>query len=125
VVLTLLDGLVDYEHDTRTDSSRGAGYLGLYDDPAELADVLGEAARRATIHAHAVPNAAHHLAILVGVVAYYGSAPGADNDLAAPVFARLRKELAPLISPTLAIMRAWRGTRRRTRSTGAKREGES
>jgi hypothetical protein len=124
VVLTLLDGLVDHEHDTGPGGSGAPGYLGLYDDPAELPDVLGAAARRAATQARALPNGAHHLTILVGVVAYYGSAPGADGELARPAIARLRAELAPLIAPTLAIMRAWRSARRRIRSSGAKGEGE-
>jgi tetraprenyl-beta-curcumene synthase len=122
VVLTLLDGLVDHEHDTGPDGSGALGYLGLYDDPAELPDVLGEAARRAAAQARTLPNGAHHLTILVGAVAYYGSAPGGQNRLARPVVARLRQELAPLMFPTLAIMRAWRGARRRPRAFDAKGE---
>jgi tetraprenyl-beta-curcumene synthase len=125
VLLTLLDGLVDYEHDTGPNGAGAAGYLGLYDDPAELSDVLGQAARRAATQARALPNGAHHVMILAGVVAYYGSEAGAQNALARPVVARLRQELAPLVSPTLVIMRGWRSTRRRTRSCGAKGEGES
>jgi hypothetical protein len=49
---------------------------------------------------------------LVGVVAYYTSAPGAKSAFAAPIVARLQCELSPLISPTLALMRAWRLAKR-------------
>ena len=49
---------------------------------------------------------------LVGVVAYYGSAPGAGSASALPVIAHMRSELRPLITPTLAIMRAWRLAKR-------------
>jgi len=125
VILTLLDGLVDYEHDRRSAHSDGAGYVGLFDDPSELPAVLGDAARRAASQVRALPGGAHHVMILAGVVAYYGSARGADDELARPVMLRLQEELAPLVSPTLAIMRAWRGARRLTRSFGAKGEGES
>ena len=111
VVLTLLDGLVDHEQDTLPDGAGAPGYLDLYDDRSELADVLGHAARRAALQVRALPNGAHHTMILVGVAAYYGSAPGAEGALAQPVIARLRRELAPLASPTLAIMRSWRGVK--------------
>ncbi len=125
VLLTLLDGLVDHEHDARPEGRAAAGYLGLYEEHSQLPDVLGDAARRAGSRLRALPGGADHAMILAGVVAYYGSAPGAQNALAAPVLARLRVELAPLMSPTLAVMRAWRGARRLTRSFGAKGEGES
>ena len=60
--------------------------------------------------------------LLIGVVAYYSSAPGAESELARPVIARLRRELAPLIAPTLAVMRAWRGARRRDRVIQSERK---
>jgi tetraprenyl-beta-curcumene synthase len=124
VVLTLLDGLVDYVHDTDHDGSRDPGYVDLYDDPAELPDVLAEAARRARTLGSALPNAPHHVMLLTAVVVYYLSAPGAGNEQARPVAVRLRRELRPLITPTLAVMRTWRGTRR-THTANAEGEGES
>ncbi|HEV2924424.1 MAG TPA: DUF2600 family protein [Solirubrobacteraceae bacterium] len=125
VVLTLLDGLVDYEHDAKGDGSDAPGYLTLYEHPDELADTMGKIARRAVGQARALPNGAHHVMLLTGVVAYYSSAPGAQGELARPVITRLRRGLEPLISPTLAIMRAWRSTRRRAGSFGAKGEDRS
>ena len=109
VVLTLLDGLVDYEQDRHNNGSSAPGYLALYDDRPELPAVLGDAARRAASRVRLLPNGAHHAMILVGVAAYYGSAPGAESAMARPVIARVREELAPLVAPTLAIMRSWRG----------------
>jgi hypothetical protein len=50
--------------------------------------------------------------MLTGVTAYYLSAPGAENEHARPTAVRLRRELRPLITPTLAVMRTWRGIRR-------------
>jgi len=124
VVLTLLDGLVDHAHDTNHDGSRRPGYVDLYDDAAEFPDVLGQAARRARTLASALPNGPHHLMMLTGVTAYYLSAPGAGNEHARPTAVRLRRELRPLITPTLALMRTWRGTRR-THTANAEGEGES
>jgi tetraprenyl-beta-curcumene synthase len=124
VLLTLLDGIVDHEHDTNAGAPDVTGYLGLYEDPSALPDVSGSAARQAARKTRELPHGAHHLMILVGVTAYYASAPGAGGELARPVVARMRRELAPLMSPTLAIMRGWRSARR-IRSSGAKGEGES
>jgi hypothetical protein len=49
---------------------------------------------------------------LLGIVAYYGSAPAARGPLATPAIARVRAELGPLMTPTLALMRAWRLAKR-------------
>jgi hypothetical protein len=124
VLLTLLDGLVDHEHDTTAGGPGVPGYLGLYENASAIPDVAGSAARRAAALMRVLPHGAHHLMILVGVVAYYASAPGAEGEVARPVVARLRHELAPLMSPTIAIMRAWRSARG-TPSSGAKGEGGS
>jgi tetraprenyl-beta-curcumene synthase len=124
-LLTLLDGLVDHEHDTAHVGYGRPGYLSLFEARDELPEVLGQAARRAAAQARALPGGAHHVMLLTGVVAYYSSAPGARSAPARPVVARLRRELEPLISPTLGIMRAWRATRRRARLLRAKGRGES
>jgi len=120
VLLTLLDGLVDHDLDNAHDGP-AAGYLSLFEDRDELSEVFGEAARRAATRARGLPNGAHHVMLLTGVVAYYSSAPGAHGELARPVVSRVRRELAPLMSPTLAVMRAWR----RARLLRARGEGES
>jgi tetraprenyl-beta-curcumene synthase len=125
VALTLLDGLVDYQYDTGPDGSDRPGFLSLFEDRDELPEVLGQAARRAATQARVLPNGAQHVMLLTGVVAYYGSAPGAQNPIARPVIARLRRELSPLMSPTLAVMRAWRSTRRRTGSFDTREDDES
>jgi tetraprenyl-beta-curcumene synthase len=116
-LLTLLDGLVDYEHDSSAFGLGSPGYLGLDRRPLELADAAAAAARRALTHARALPGGARHVMLLTGVFAYYGSAPGCESELARPVIARARQELEPLISPVLAVMRVWRAARaRRPRS---------
>jgi len=127
-VLTLLDGLVDHEEDTQAgddespptpgglgSASRGSGgigYIDLYPDRDELSQVLTEATRRAALQARALTDGPHHAMMLIGVVAYYTSAPGARGELAAPIVKRLQAELQPLVSPTLALMRAWRLAKR-------------
>jgi hypothetical protein len=105
VLLTLLDGLVDYDHDINIGQS---GYLALYQDHDELAQALIDACRRAVTQTRGLPDAPAHLGMLVGVVAYQTSAPGADTPLAQPIAAQLQAELQPLITPTLWLMRAWR-----------------
>jgi len=125
VLLTLLDGLVDHEQDTLDEGQNAPGYLTLFADHEELPELLGKAARRAARDARRLHDGAHHLMVLVGVTAYYASAPGAENPLAQPALARLRTEFAPLMGPTLAIIRAWRDVRHRASSFGAKVGGES
>jgi tetraprenyl-beta-curcumene synthase len=120
VLLTLLDGLVDHEQDTHVEGQCAPGYLAVFADHTELPELLGRSARRAASDAARLPDAPHHLMILVGVAAYYASEPGAGNPLAKPVLARLRGELSPLMAPTLAIIRAWREVRRHAHAFGAK-----
>jgi tetraprenyl-beta-curcumene synthase len=108
VLLTLLDGLVDHEADRLDDRPCAPGYLSLYEQTDELADTIVALARRAVGQAGALPDGPRHLMLLISVVAYYSSAPGAESEIARPVIDRLRRELAPLISPALGVMRAWR-----------------
>jgi tetraprenyl-beta-curcumene synthase len=108
VLLTLLDGLVDHEQDALPANAGRVGYLSLYQDTDELARTLSGAAARAASRARTLRYGPHHMIALVGVVAYYASASGADSEPARALTERLRRELAPLMSPTLAFMRAWR-----------------
>ena len=107
--LTMLDSLVDHEHDVATGE---LNYIELYESPELMATRLASLARDAASRARALPDAAHHVMTLVGVVAYYASAPGASSAFARPVMAPVRKELRPLMTPTLAVMRAWRLAKR-------------
>jgi tetraprenyl-beta-curcumene synthase len=109
VVLTLLDGLVDHVEDSNSEHS---SYIGLYRDREELASAMSEACERAARQTQALPDASTHLIMLVGVVAYQTTAPGARSELAQPIAARLQTELRPLITPTLWVMRTWRLARR-------------
>ena len=49
--------------------------------------------------------------VLVGTVAYYTSAPSARNEFARPVKRGIDRELRPLITPTLSVMRVWRAAK--------------
>jgi tetraprenyl-beta-curcumene synthase len=120
--LSMLDSLVDREEDIATGQ---LSYVELYDGPEAMANRLAKVARDGVTRARGVPNGAHHAMTLVGVVGYYASAPVANDDvLARPVIARVKRELAPLITPTLALMRAWR-LAKRMRQWCARGSGEN
>jgi tetraprenyl-beta-curcumene synthase len=110
VLSTMLDSLVDHQDDMLADRVSYIRYY--YNDHDLLASDLVDAARRAAGYARALPNSAHHTMTLVGVAAYYISAPTASSAFAQPVTKHLRRELEPLIVPTLAVMRAWRIAKR-------------
>jgi tetraprenyl-beta-curcumene synthase len=107
---TLLDGLIDYEQDMRGQGQ--PGYIRYYEDHDALAQGLRSVMHHAATEARDIPNEAHHLMTLVGVVAYYASAPTASSGFARPITKQIHRELKPLIVPTLAIMRAWRAAKR-------------
>jgi len=117
VLSTMLDSVVDYERDTADDT---LSYIRHYDDRAELGERLAVVAQEAARRAREAPASAHHLMTLTGVAAYYTSAPSASSELAWPVASRVQRELWPLITPTLAVMRSWRLAKRlRVRIHGA------
>ncbi len=113
VIVTMLDSVIDYERDMT--STGQPGYTRYYRDTGELLQGLTNAAQQTMARAPATPDAAHHVMTLAGVVAFYTSAPTATSPFAAEITAHIQNELRPLITPTLAIMRAWRAAKR-TRS---------
>jgi tetraprenyl-beta-curcumene synthase len=113
---TMLDSVIDYEQDAANGT---LAYINHYDDRSLLGQRLVHIARQAATRARDAPASAHHLMTMAGVAAYYTSAPSATSDLASPVTSRIQRELRPLITPTLAVMRAWRLAKRlRARSRG-------
>ena len=102
---TLLDTIVDYEHDLNSGEPR---YISHYEDHDVLATQLADVAMDAASQARRLPHGAHHVMTLVGVVAYYSSAPTADSEIARPIIARLHRQLTPLLAPTLLMLRTWR-----------------
>jgi tetraprenyl-beta-curcumene synthase len=109
VLTTALDHLVDYEADANTGQP---SYIHFYETRDELAEQLTFILNRVKKRARTIPNGAHHLMILSGVVAYYTSQPSAMRDFARPVTQHVRDQLRPLITPTLATMYAWRLAKR-------------
>ncbi len=110
---TLLDSLVDYEQDMK--AMGHPGYIRYYNDHKALADELRLVIEHASLRAREAPNGAYHLMTLVGVAAYYRSAPTASSPFAQPVIAQIQDELRPLITPALAVMRLWRAAKRARR----------
>lgn len=106
---TMLDSLTDFERDV---DSGEAWYLDRWQDPRLLAQELAGTARRAVEQARGLPQGAHHVMTLVGVVAYYTSAPSADGPVAAPLVVAVHDELRPLVGATLLVMRSWRSAKR-------------
>jgi tetraprenyl-beta-curcumene synthase len=117
VFSTMLDSVVDYEHDS---ASETLAFIRHYDDTAMLAQRLVDVAHHAAVLARDAPAGAHHLMTLTGIAAYYTSAPSAGSELAWPVTSRVQRELRPLITPTLAVMRVWR-LAKRVRAHGHRR----
>lgn len=109
-VTTLLDGLIDYEQDMH--NMGHPGYVRYYEDQDALAHGLRNVIHRATRKGRDLPNSDYHLMTLIGVVAYYLSAPTASSEYARGVTEQIRRDLKPLITPTLTIMRAWRMAKR-------------
>ncbi len=112
---TILDSLIDSSRDTRAGH---AGFITLYESSEALASGLQHVAGTAIDHARSAPHTAHHVMTLVGVLAYYGSAASACDAHARRAIEPTARQLRPLIGPTLAVMRAWRLTKRIARRRG-------
>jgi len=113
--LTMLDSVVDRRRDSEAGES---GFLACYQSPEAMGARIESIAKDAVARAQTLPNGAHHVITIVGIVAFYSSAPAARGGFARPITAPVRAELEPLITPTLALMRAWR-LAKRWRSAGA------
>lgn len=109
VVTTALDQVVDHEGDMLAGEQ---SYLHLYETPQILAEQIAAVARLAIERARTIPNGPHHAMILAGVVSYYTSEPCAMGEFARPVTEHVRRQLRPVITPTLATMHAWRLAKR-------------
>jgi tetraprenyl-beta-curcumene synthase len=108
-MVTLLDGVIDHEHDAAMDE---LSYAGLYEDPALLAQALALTAHEASCHSRELRNGTHHLMTLAAATAYWCSAPGARAAHARPALEELRRELHGLLFIPLLTMRVWRASRR-------------
>ncbi len=108
---TMLDSLVDRDSDLRTGKAR-ISYLQYYEDGKPLSEELVGTVRRAVASALVAPHSVHHVMTAVSAVAYYTSAPEARRQPIRSTVAPLHHELRPLIGPTLAVMHAWRASKR-------------
>lgn len=106
---TILDSVIDRDEDAR---SGRPGYIQHYADRNVLARRLAGVIRDAVARARGAPHGAHHVMTLIGVVAYYASAPTAGNEFARPVIDHVGEQLRPLLTPALAMMRGWRAAKR-------------
>ncbi len=106
---TVLDSLIDYDSDAAAGRS---GFVSLYEDrevlQGHLIGVIDDAVQRA----RDLPHGPHHVMTVVGIVAYYVSAPSANSDFAGLASERTARHLRPLIGPTLAVMHTWRAAKR-------------
>ncbi len=107
-VSTILDSLTDYEQDRKTG---GHNFLSYYEDQAHISADLSAATGLAINETQRLADGPHHLMILTGVAAYYCSAPSASEGFARPIARQLCRELQPVVTPTLAVMRTWRAAK--------------
>jgi tetraprenyl-beta-curcumene synthase len=110
-VSTMLDALVDHEQDAGTGALR-VSFLRYCGDLEWLSRTLPNALEEAVAGVQLTDRRAHHLMMLVGVVAYYTTDVGAKADTASASVRLMHRRLRPLIWPTLAIMRGWRLAKR-------------
>jgi tetraprenyl-beta-curcumene synthase len=108
-ISTLLDSLIDHEHDIATGSH---AYLAYYVQNVAAGHRIAMLARRASAELRQLPNAAHHEMTVAGVAGYYLSSPPAKTPFAAPIRAPVAQELRPALQPILAIFALWRLAKR-------------
>lgn len=107
---TMLDTLIDREQDLHAQTQ---WFLPCYGgDTNLLIDHALQTARRAASEVTALPRASEHLVTLIGVAAYYLSAPEANREPTRRLTEQLKREFGPLLSAILILMRAWRARRR-------------
>jgi hypothetical protein len=111
---TTLDALIDHDADASA-GELGANQMRHYEDRAQLAASLTRTLTGAVARARDAPHGAHHVMILVGVVARYTSTAAAGREFARPITAHVNRQLRPLITPSLAIWRVWRTAKRHRR----------
>lgn len=121
VLPTILDSLIDHEQDAQAGLP---GYVRHYGDRDVLASRLADVIEDAVRHSRQATHGARHVMTLVGVVAYYASAPTADSELARPIIEHIGARLQPLFAPSLWLMRGWRAVKRlRTQRRGIAETG--
>lgn len=107
--LTMLDSLLDHEHDLATGE---LSYIDLYGSAERMTARMALVAQQAADKARVLPHGSHHFLTLTGIVAYYTSALTPQSAFPPSLTKPIRDELQPLMSPTLAMMRMWRLAKR-------------
>jgi tetraprenyl-beta-curcumene synthase len=107
VLATILDGFADFDRDEHANDGQ-IRYLHYFPDKDLLGERLTTIVRSAIKQAPLTRHGGHHLMTLAGVISYYLSALNQQNDASRKIVTPLQHELSPLITPTLAFMRAWR-----------------
>lgn len=110
---TLLDSLIDHDHDVPGSDHRYVAYYATNSVAANrIARIAGEAATRA----RALPNGSSHGIIVVGIACFYLSAPGATGAFARPATNQVLQTVGPIASPIIAVLQH---RRRRARHASA------
>jgi tetraprenyl-beta-curcumene synthase len=98
----LLDDLIDREEDA---ASGAHNYMAYYRDPDEAASRLELIARLGEVALAPLPRHRRHRAILLGVVGFYLSDPGAESSYAQPIRERLLAAAGAAVRPIVASRR--------------------
>lgn len=107
VLATILDGFADSDRDEHSNDGQ-IRYLHYFPDKDLLGERLTTTVHSAIKQAPLTRHGGHHLMTLAGVISYYVSALNLHDDASRKIVTPLQHELSPLITPTLAFMRAWR-----------------
>lgn len=102
---TMLDSLVDDEHDATTNSHR---YIAYYPTPHAAGCRIIEIAQRARDTTRRLPDAAHHAITVAGIAAFYLSSVNARHGIARQIAPTIIDALKPTILPALAALTLWR-----------------
>ncbi len=111
---TMLDSLVDHDADR---AEGRASFLDVYESIDAFERDFTHTGLLAVEQARRLRDGDHHLMMLVGVLAYYLSAPAASSEIAQLSTAEIRSRLDSTLAPTLRVMRAWRTAKRARWST--------
>ncbi|MGH2912516.1 MAG: DUF2600 family protein [Solirubrobacteraceae bacterium] len=103
--LTMLDSLIDRDEDL---AAGELGYARWYESAADMGERLGAVARDALDRSAEMLDGAHHRMTLLGVIAYYASAPLARDPEVREVFDVVRERTGRQLVPALAVMSSWR-----------------
>ncbi|MGB2709998.1 MAG: DUF2600 family protein [Conexibacter sp.] len=109
---TLLDSLVDEQDDAR---SGEISFVGQYASRAAARTRLRVVSRRSFAQARKLPSGEMHAVIVAGMVAMYLSKTSAWTAATRPLTLAVLRSSSSVVLPLLALLRTWRGLRRKQR----------